>query len=112
MLTAQLLARGDDIHASRIASTAHSLLADVNARRGDTAAARVHWQHAHDTIARLAATSNDYRLLGPFAVSLLRLDRAEAAAPVLHKLAAMGYKDPLFVQAVASRGSFPPPRAQ
>ena len=111
VLTAQLLTGGDNIHASRIASAAHGLLAEVAARRGNTAAARVHWQHAHDTIARVAANSSDYRLLDPFAVSLVRLDRAGAAAPVVKKLTAMGYKDPLFVQAVASRGSSPPSRA-
>ena len=111
-LTAQLLKRGDDIHASRIASAAHGVLADLDARRGDTTAARVHWQHAHDAIARAAAGSSDYRLLDPLAVSLLHLHRPDAAAPIVRKLEAMGYREPRFVHVVTSRGIVPPARAR
>ena len=104
--------RADDIHASRIASTAHALLARVLTARGDGTRAREAWQRAHDAIARPAAASRDYRFLDPFAVSLLHLGRTAEAAPVVEMLTGMGYREPLFARTVASRGWPPPARAR
>jgi serine/threonine-protein kinase len=104
--------RADDIHASRIASTAHALLARSWSMRGDGARARIEWERAHAAIASAAAASNDYRFLDPLAVSLLHLDRGADAAPVVQKLSAMGYRDPVFARTVARRGWPPPARAR
>lgn len=104
--------RADDIHASRIASTAHALLARAWAARGDGTRARDEWQRAHDAIARPAAASRDYRFLDPFAVSLLHLGRTAEAAPVIATLTGMGYREPLFARTVVSRGGPPPARAR
>ena len=111
-IAADLLRRdAADIHAARIASTGHALLADVWTARRDAERARRHWELARDAVAKVAAASNDYRLLDPYVVSLVHLDRAAEAAPLLAKLNAMGYREPRFLRAVNSRGSVPPPRA-
>jgi tetratricopeptide (TPR) repeat protein len=104
--------RADDIHASRILSTAYALLARTWSRRGEDTQAKSAWAQAHAAIASAAAASNDYRFLDPLAVSLLHLGRDADATAIVQKLGAMGYRDPVFTRAVASRGWPPPPRAR
>ena len=103
--TSALIERsGGDIHASRIASAGHALLARTFTERGDETRARAEWQHAYTSIARVAEASTDYRFLDPLVLSLLHLDRADEAGPIIEKLTAMGYREPVFLQTVQSRG--------
>jgi tetratricopeptide (TPR) repeat protein len=104
--------RADDIHASRILSTAHALLARTWSVRGDDVKAQAEWQQAYAAVASAAAGSSDYRFLDPLAVSLLHLDRDADAAPIVQRLSAMGYRDPVFTRTLVSRGWPPPPRAR
>jgi tetratricopeptide (TPR) repeat protein len=111
-MTSLMQASANDIHAGRIVSTAHALLARTWTSRGDDDKARHEWELAHAAIAAAASATNDYRFLDPMAVSLLHLDRAADAAPIVQKLSAMGYREPVFARTVASRGWTPPPRAR
>lgn len=104
-------ATAGDLQAGRIASAAHALLARTWALRGDVARAEAHWHQAHQAIAPIAAASADYRLLDPLAVSLLNLGRFAEAAPVIQKLTAMGYRDPIFVRNTNVSGHGLPARA-
>jgi tetratricopeptide (TPR) repeat protein len=99
-----------NILAARIASTAYAILAQICTTRHQPAEARDHWKLAHDAIANMAATSSDYRLLDPLAVSLLHLEREGEAAVVRGRLDAMGYREPRFLRIVNGRGSAPPSR--
>ena len=111
VIAADLLKRApDDIHARRISSLAHALVARAWAERRDRVRATEHWQMAHDAIAATASSSRDYRFLDPFAVSLVHLHRAAEAAPVIDRLTAMGYREPRFLRALS--GSVPPARAR
>jgi tetratricopeptide (TPR) repeat protein len=111
-ITSDLLRRdAADIHAARIASTAHALVAQVWTARREPERARHEWELAHESIAKVAAASKDYRLLDPLVVSLLHLNRTAEAVPVLGRLSEMGYRELRFLRAINDRGSFPPPRA-
>jgi eukaryotic-like serine/threonine-protein kinase len=104
-----LLARpGGDLQAARIASAAHAVLARVSEARGDPALARTHWERALASIPAAARHAGDYRFLDPLAVALLRLDRPAEAAPVLERLRAMGYRDPLFLAQIQETWGLPP----
>jgi eukaryotic-like serine/threonine-protein kinase len=107
-----LAAAADDIHASRLLSGAHAVQAAAWAARGQAATARSHWERAHAAIAGPAEASSDYRLLVPAVVSLLHLDRRAEAMPLIEKLAAIGYREPIYVRTVESRGAVPPARAR
>ena len=106
------LENAGDLQAGRIASNAHALMARIYTARGNRAQAEPHWGHAHRSIERAGGNSTDYRLLAPLAVSLVNLGRPADAAAALQKLSAMGYRDPLFLRAVALSGQRPPARAR
>ncbi len=103
---------GGDRHAGRIASSAHALLADSRAARGDADGAKAEWEQAYKAIAPVASGSADYRSLDPLAVSLLNLGRSAEAAPIVQTLAAMGYRDPNFVRNTAFSGHSLPARTR
>lgn len=96
---------GGDLQAARIASAAHGVLARVSESRRDPGAARAHWERAVNAIPEPARASRDYRILDPLAVALVRLGRANEAAPILQTLEAMGYRNAAFVRDTQSTGA-------
>ena len=104
--------QGTDLQVARIASATHALLARLAARRGDATGATSHWTEAYKAIAAIAGGSGDYRLLDPLAVSLVNLGRTAEARPVVEKLAAMGYRDPIFLANTNVDGPVLPARAR
>jgi eukaryotic-like serine/threonine-protein kinase len=100
-LAAALLARSlDDREARRIQASALLLRGEAAAAQQDRAAAAAAWAEAAATIEPLARQSADYRLLEPWAISLLRLGRHDEASQVLQRLEAIGYRDQAFSRAV------------
>ena len=104
--------QGTDLQVARITSATHALLARLAARRDDATGATSHWTEAYKAIAAIAGGSGDYRLLDPLAVSLVNLGRTAEARPVVEKLAAMGYRDPIFLANTNVDGPVLPARAR
>ena len=115
-LAAQRIADGllakaaDDRQAARLRGLALTLQGRAWARAGDTARARAAWTDAAGTLETAGRRSRDYALLDPWALALLGLGRKDETKEVVQTLGAIGYRNPIFVDAV-SRGGFvmPPP---
>jgi hypothetical protein len=80
------------------------------ARAGDGAKARVAWTRAASTLEAPARASRDYNVLDPWALTLIGLGRLDEAKEVVQTLAAIGYRNPVFITAVSRRAiRMPPP---
>ena len=62
------------------------------------------WEEAITTLEPAARTSRDYALLDPWALALLGAGRTEEAKAVVKQLSAIGYRNPLFVEAITRGG--------
>ncbi|MDE2156157.1 MAG: toll/interleukin-1 receptor domain-containing protein [Xanthomonadaceae bacterium] len=78
-------------------------LGDIAAKRNDPTEARAAWSRAHDAIAPALHTGSDPNALATAANALLRLDATDAAAPLIARLAAMGYHAPDFDTLLAAK---------
>ena len=99
-----LRATPDDRHAARINSLGHALHARVAAARGDAPRARAAWLRSLTAIAGVAASSDEYQFLEPWAFALLENGRPGEAAPVIQKLRAMAFHNPRLFAAAARNG--------
>ena len=98
----------DDPQALRLRSLGHALLGRVWSTRGEAAKSRDAWQKALASIEPVARTSNDDRLLDPWARALLQLERVDEAAAAVEKLTSQGYRYPPFVREMTSKGMSQP----
>jgi tetratricopeptide (TPR) repeat protein len=94
----------DDPQALRLRSLGHALQGRVWSTRGEAAKSRDAWQKALASIEPVARTSNDDRLLEPWARALLQLQRVDEAAAAVEKLTSRGYRYPPFVREMTSKG--------
>ena len=100
----------DDRHATRLRGLGLVLQARAWTMRGDHRRAAEAWREGVTTLETIARTSRDYAVLDPFALALLGVGRVEEARSVARQLDAMGYRHPLFLQAVTRGGLGQQPR--
>ena len=94
-----------------LAAQVDTVLGRIAETRGDDTAARAYWTKARDTIASVARMSQDPRFLAAWVSPMLLLGDADVAQPLLAKLAATGYRAPVFLTLVASAKIAYPPDA-
>ena len=109
-LAERLLAKSaDDRQATRLLGLALSLQGRAWAVAGDATKARAAWMEAARRLEPVARRSRDYLFLRPWAMTLGGLGRLREAKEVTDTLGAMGYQDPLLVNATSRGGSGMPP---
>ena len=114
LLEALLQNNAADEDATVLSSDAHILLGAALARAGRKAEAAAAWNQANQLVEARARHSADWRLLDPWARSLMHLGRLKEAAPVVKGLVYIGYREPSFLALCKQRGLpiEPPPRAR
>lgn len=94
----------DDLQAVRLRGVGLMLQGRALARLGNRDRAGAALRDALSTLSRVAPASRDYRVLEPWAVALINAGRTEDAREVVKKLGAIGYRHPLFLEAVTQGG--------
>jgi tetratricopeptide (TPR) repeat protein len=79
------------------------VLGRIAAQQNDMTTAKHLWERARDLLAPTLGTGTDPTLLAPYAEALLRLDRMDAARPLIAQLNKMGYRTPDFIELLASK---------
>jgi len=94
-------------------SRSHSLLAELSERGEQGEKARHEWRRAEEAIAHLVDGASDHRVLVPWLVTLVGLERWDEAREVHARLRAAGYAGPAAHRAVArlARASTQPERS-
>jgi hypothetical protein len=87
------LAREDRVAEDDVGESAtHSIVAgEIALRRHDNEAARRHWEHAADIVARYLPQTRNWHLLDPAVRAAAHLGRLEAARTLLLQLKELGY---------------------
>jgi tetratricopeptide (TPR) repeat protein len=96
----------DDRQAARLRGLSLMLQGRAWSRAGERVRARSAWSAAASVLEPVARRSRDYDVLGPWALTLIGLERKDEAREVVQTLGAIGYRHPAFLDAVA-RGGFP-----
>ncbi len=82
----------------------HGFIGDLQARRGDLAAARERWARALAVIEPITASSDEPMYRDTHAQALLKLGRLEEARPLVESLLASGWRDLVFLRTVEASG--------
>jgi serine/threonine-protein kinase len=99
----------DDRQAVRLRGLSLVIQGRAWARAGDRGKARAAWTAAAEVLEPAARGSRDYEFLDPWALTLMGLGRTKEAEEVARSLGAVGYRHPVFVDAVARGGLTRPP---
>lgn len=94
----------EDEDAIGLLSDAQNALGSALAGAGRKAEAAAAWTRAGQLVEAKARGSSDWRLLDPWARSLMHLGRVQEAAPVVSRLVASGYREPRFLDLCRQRG--------
>ncbi|HEX7828487.1 MAG TPA: tetratricopeptide repeat-containing protein kinase family protein, partial [Thermoanaerobaculia bacterium] len=92
-----------DTTTPRYLADAYIVAGDAHRRAGNLARAKASWSKSVETLASVAAKTDNPATLDVFARGLLRLDRDAEANPVIGKLNAIGYRAPDYVSALTER---------
>jgi len=94
----------DDRQAARIRGVSLELQGRAWARQGNRQKAAGAWTEAVAALEPVARPSRDYEFLDPWALALLGAGRIDEAKEVVQILGAIGYRHPIFADAIARRG--------
>ena len=104
ILDARLPKNPDDADLRRRLSDVHNALGEVFAAAGRHADATAAWTKAAQLVEPVARGSSDWRVLAPWARSLLYLGRLQEAAPVVQQLLSSGYRERRFIDLCTQQG--------
>ena len=94
----------DDRQAVRLRGLALALQAQALEHSGRTRQAAGIWAEAVAALEPVARSTQDYLFLDPWAQALAGAGRIDEAKEVVQTLAAIGYRNPIFITAISRRG--------